>query len=103
MPDGYEFERSMKLEAVNPLQPGQICVATITNVIDNRLIQLRLDHLSSSTVADSTVLYPVDSFDIFPIGWAESNEYQLKTPVMRTLAVPAKSASSRKVAVVQPE
>jgi mbt repeat len=91
----------MKLEAVNPSQPGQICVATIVGVIGGKLLRLKLDHLASST-NDSTILYPVDSFDIFPIGWAESNEYQLKTPILRSIVSP-KVASSRKAPVVQYE
>jgi hypothetical protein len=92
----------MKLEAVNPSQPGQICVATIVGVIGGRLLRLRLDHLTSSSNDVSTMLYPVDSFDIFPIGWAESNEYQLKTPIMRSI-VSVKPVNSRKVSVVQSE
>ena len=31
----HEFVRGMKLEAANPHQPGQICAATITRIIDN--------------------------------------------------------------------
>ena len=97
-PVDHEFEGGMKLEAVNPQQPGQICVATITGVFDNRLLKFRIDH----QMAAPSFYYTIDSHDMFPIGWCESNQYQLKTPVMRSLPAVDKSAS-RKVAVVQPE
>ena len=95
----------MKLEAVNPSQPGQICVATIVAVISGRLLRLRLDHLSSP---EDTFLYPVDSFDIFPIGWAESNQYQLKAPKMWSRVVPVKqptasSSGLERVAAIKAE
>lgn len=32
----HEFERGMKLEAVNPHNPNQICAATITKIVGNR-------------------------------------------------------------------
>jgi len=97
-PDDHEFESGMKLEAVNPQQPGQICVSTITAVFDNRLLKFYMDH----QVASSSFYYTIDSDDVFPIGWCESNQYQLKTPAMRSLTLADKSAS-RKVAVVQPQ
>ena len=96
--DDHEFETGMKLEAVNPQQPGQICVATITGVYDSRLLKFHIDHQTSSL----SFYYTIDSHDVFPIGWCESNQYQLKTPLMRSLPAVDKSAS-RKVAVVQPE
>ena len=92
----------MKLEAVNPRQPGQICVATIIDVHDNRLLEVRLDHHHQTSMTFYTA---IDSHDLFPIGWCESNQYQLKTPpVMRSLpTVHDKQTGCRKVAVVQPE
>ena len=102
-PDDHEFESGMKLEAVNPQQPGQICVATITGVFDNRLLKFYIDHQMSPAASPSSFYYyTIDSHDLFPIGWCESNQYQLKTPVMRSLPMTDKSAS-RKVAVVQPQ
>jgi len=101
-PSDHEFESGMKLEAVNPHQPGQICVATITGVFDDRLLRLRVDH-QTSTSSSSTFYDTVDSHDVFPIGWCESNQYQLKTPAMKSLPTPPDKSASRKVAVVQPE
>ena len=91
----------MKLEAVNPQQRGQICVATITGVFDNRLLRFYIDH-QVSPPASVSYYCALDSHDLFPIGWCESNQYQLKTPLMRSLPAGDKT-SSRRVAVVQPE
>jgi len=91
----------MKLEAVNPQQRGQICVATITDVFDNRLLKFHVDHQMS--LSSSFYYTTIDSHDLFPIGWCESNQYQLKTPVMKCLPASADKLASRKVAVVQPE
>lgn len=96
--EDHEFERGMKLEAVNPQQPGQICVATITGVFNNRLLKFRMDHQMSSSFYCT-----IDSHDLFPIGWCESNQYQLKTPAMKSIPAPVDKLASRKVAVVQPE
>jgi len=84
------FEVGMKLEAVNPGQPGEICAATITRAIDG-VMWLHLDH-NPPSVPDHIV--PLDTFDVFPIGWCESNECPLKTP---------KLAATRRLATVQAE
>jgi len=100
VPHDHEFETGMKLEAVNPQQPGQICVATITSVFDNRLLKFYIDH-QMSPAASLSFYYTIDSHDVFPIGWCESNQYQLKAPVMRSPPALDK-LTSRKVAVIQP-
>ena len=100
-PDDHEFVAGMKLEAVNPHQPGQICVATISGVLDDRLLRVHIDHQQMAT--PSAFYYTIDSHCLFPIGWCESNQYQLKTPVMRSLRSAHDRHASRKVAVVQPE
>ena len=87
----HEFERGMKLEAVNPSQANQICVATITRIVDH-LLWLHLD--GAPGIVPNHVV-EAESFDIFPVGWCESNGYPLKTP--------KKTGLRRKVAVVQPE
>ena len=75
----------MKLEAVNRQRPGQICAGTVVDVVD-RVMWLKLDYETSST---ATYIFCIDSHDIFPIGWCESNNYPLKAPVRR-VAVPKK-------------
>jgi len=81
------FERGMKLEAVNPSQPRQVCAATIVRVVD-RLLWLRID-------AQPEMHFVIcnDSHDIFPIGWCASNNYPLKTPVRRVLVMTSTKTS----------
>ena len=88
----HEFKRGMKLEAVNPHQPHQICAATITRIIGS----LMWIHLDSSNKVIANHILDVESHDIFPVGWCESNNYQLKPPRKRGVA-------KSRVAVVQPE
>ena len=86
-----EFKHGMKLEAVNPAQPNQICAATITRIVES-LMWLHLDS-APSMLPDHMV--DVDAHQVFPVGWCESNGYPLKPP--------RKTHRSKKVAVVQPE
>ncbi|XP_052781114.1 scm-like with four MBT domains protein 1 [Mya arenaria] len=74
--DDHEYERGMKLEAVNPTNPNQICAATITKIVDP-LLWVHLDHQRDipSHIQD------IDSHNLFPVGWCESNQYDLKPPV----------------------
>jgi len=74
--DEHEFERGMKLEAVNPANPNQICAATITKIV-GPLLWVHLDHQRGlpSHIQD------IDSHNLFPVGWCESNLYDLKPPV----------------------
>ncbi|XP_051974734.1 scm-like with four MBT domains protein 2 isoform X1 [Xyrauchen texanus] len=87
------FCKDMWLEAVNPLQPSELCVARITQV-KGRLLWLRLEGLTKPS-ADCIV--DVESMDIFPVGWCEANGYPL-LPLQKTVCPP-----QRKIAVVQPE
>ncbi|KAA0721138.1 Scm-like with four MBT domains protein 2 [Triplophysa tibetana] len=87
------FCKEMWLEAVNPLQRSEICVARITQV-KGRLLWLRLEGLTKP-IPDCIV--DVDSMDIFPVGWCEANSYPL-IPLLKPVSRPQK-----KIAVVQPE
>lgn len=73
----HGFEVSMKLEAINPFQPNQICAATITKICDN-FLWIQLDSIDSF---NPNHIVPVTSHDIFPVGWCESNRYPLKPPL----------------------
>ncbi|XP_041113689.1 scm-like with four MBT domains protein 2 isoform X1 [Polyodon spathula] len=87
------FSKNMKLEAVNPMNPAEICVASITKV-KGRLMWLHLEGLKKpfpEYIAD------VESMDIFPVGWCEANGYHL-TPPHRVVC-----QTQKKIAVVQPE
>ncbi|CAG5126728.1 unnamed protein product, partial [Candidula unifasciata] len=91
----HEFECGMKLEAVKPSQPTQICAATITNIVEH-LMWIHLD--SSKRMMDSHV-ESVNSLNLFPVGWCVSVGYQLLPPCR----MGGGSAGRRRIAVVQPE
>ncbi|CAO2595052.1 Scm-like with four MBT domains protein 2 [Lemmus lemmus] len=87
------FTKNMKLEAVNPRNPGELCVASVVSV-KGRLLWLHLEGLQTPI---PEVIVDMDSMDIFPVGWCEANFYPLTTP-HKTV-----SEKKRKIAVVQPE
>lgn len=82
IPD-HEFERGMKLEAVDPEHPGDICAATIIRIVEH-LMWIHLD--TSSKMANNHIV-DVRSDLVFPVGWCDSNDYPLQPP---------KKASQRK-------
>uniref|UniRef100_A0A670J6D3 Scm like with four mbt domains 2 n=2 Tax=Podarcis muralis TaxID=64176 RepID=A0A670J6D3_PODMU len=87
------FTKNMKLEAVNPKNQAEICVASVISV-KGRLMWLRLE---GSQVPASEYIVDVESMNIFPVGWCEANAYKLSTPHKAVLQ------RKRKIAVVQPE
>ncbi|CAL8242284.1 unnamed protein product [Merluccius merluccius] len=95
-PDGWQkwgFSKDTWLEAVNPQQPSEVCVAKITQV-KGRLMWLRLEGVSKGL---SECIVDVESMDIFPVGWCEANGYKLTTPHKPVCQ------KQKKIAVVQPE
>uniref|UniRef100_A0A8C1KUY4 Scm-like with four MBT domains protein 2 n=1 Tax=Cyprinus carpio TaxID=7962 RepID=A0A8C1KUY4_CYPCA len=76
------FCKDMWLEAVNPLQPSELCVARITQV-KGRLLWLRLEGLTKP-LPDCIV--DVESMNIFPVGWCEANGYPL-THLQKTVCL----------------
>uniref|UniRef100_A0A4W5KXW6 Scm like with four mbt domains 2 n=1 Tax=Hucho hucho TaxID=62062 RepID=A0A4W5KXW6_9TELE len=92
-PDAWQsrgFAKDMWLEAVNPVRPTEVCVAQITQV-RGRLLWLRLEGLPRSV---PECIVDVESMDIFPVGWCETNAYLLTPPL---------KPQQKKIAVVQPE
>ncbi|XP_062436459.1 scm-like with four MBT domains protein 2 [Rhea pennata] len=87
------FTKNMKLEAVNPRNPAEICVASITSV-KGRLMWL---HLEGLQMPSPEYIVDVESMDIFPVGWCEANAYNLTPPHKAILR------KKRRIAVVQPE
>uniref|UniRef100_A0A8C7VAQ9 SLED domain-containing protein n=1 Tax=Oncorhynchus mykiss TaxID=8022 RepID=A0A8C7VAQ9_ONCMY len=87
----HDFVEFMRLEAVNPISPKYIHMATVTRVRGQH-IWLGLEGLKQ-TLPD--VITHVDSLDIFPVSWCESNGYPLQHP--------SKATGQSCVAVVQPE
>lgn len=69
-----KFQNGMKIEAVNPFNHSQICVATITKIA-GRHIWLHFDGSKQPNhIVDG------ESQDIFPVGWCDSVGYPLKSP-----------------------
>ncbi|NXD82374.1 SMBT1 protein, partial [Halcyon senegalensis] len=89
----HGFKENMKLEAVNPVDPEEVCIATVTKVKDSYL-WLQLEG-SKKPIPDCIV--SVESMNIFPVGWCETNGYQLKPPRKAIVN------KQKKIAVVQPE
>ncbi|XP_072257937.1 scm-like with four MBT domains protein 2 isoform X3 [Pyxicephalus adspersus] len=87
------FTKNMKLEAVNPNNPSEICVASVTKV-KGRLLWL---HLEGLQLPPPEYIIDVESVNIFPVGWCEANSYPLSTPHRAVVK------KKKKIAVVQPE
>uniref|UniRef100_A0A674NLC3 Scm like with four mbt domains 1 n=1 Tax=Takifugu rubripes TaxID=31033 RepID=A0A674NLC3_TAKRU len=71
------FKQAMKLEAVNPLSPENIHVATVTSV-KGQYVWLSLEGLKQPM---PELIVHVDSLDIFPVSWCETNGYPLIYPI----------------------
>uniref|UniRef100_A0A3P9PXM0 Scm like with four mbt domains 1 n=1 Tax=Poecilia reticulata TaxID=8081 RepID=A0A3P9PXM0_POERE len=89
----HGFKEAMKLEAVNPLSPENIHVATVTRV-KGQYLWLSLEGLKQPM---PELIVHVDSLDIFPVSWCETNGYPLVYPIKPS------GKRQRKIAVVQPE
>ncbi|NXA80981.1 SMBT1 protein, partial [Thryothorus ludovicianus] len=89
----HGFKENMKLEAVNPVDPEEVCIATVTKIKDSYL-WLQLEG-SKKPVPECIV--SVESMNIFPVGWCETNGYQLRPPRKAIVN------KQKKIAVVQPE
>ncbi|XP_053324639.1 scm-like with four MBT domains protein 1 [Spea bombifrons] len=70
------FQERMKLEAVNPFQPQDICIASI-NRVNTPYVWLQFEG-TKAPVPECIV--HIESMDIFPMGWCESNGHSLCTP-----------------------
>ncbi|XP_052425000.1 scm-like with four MBT domains protein 1 [Carassius gibelio] len=92
-PSDQCIKESMMLEAVNPLCPENIHVATVTKVKGQHM-WIRLE---GPKQAIPEIIVHTDSMDIFPVSWCETNGYPLLHPRKPRVE------KQRKVAVVQPE
>uniref|UniRef100_A0A8C1L7B8 SAM domain-containing protein n=1 Tax=Cyprinus carpio TaxID=7962 RepID=A0A8C1L7B8_CYPCA len=75
-PSDQCIKESMMLEAVNPLCPENIHVATVTKVKGQHM-WIRLEGLKQ---AIPEIIVHTDSMDIFPVSWCETNGYPLLHP-----------------------
>uniref|UniRef100_A0A3B4CBC7 SAM domain-containing protein n=1 Tax=Pygocentrus nattereri TaxID=42514 RepID=A0A3B4CBC7_PYGNA len=92
-PSDQCFKESMMLEAVNPLCPENIHVATVTKV-KGQHIWIQLEGLKQPV---PEIIGHMDSMDVFPVSWCETNGYPLQYPCK------PKVEKQKKIAVVQPE
>ncbi|KAF8767845.1 Scm-like with four MBT domains protein 2 [Argiope bruennichi] len=70
------FETGMKLETADPFNPNNIYAATIVKVVE----PLMWVDFDNETPKQKNIIYSINSFDIFPVGWCASNSYPLQTP-----------------------
>ncbi|KAG9332642.1 hypothetical protein JZ751_014740 [Albula glossodonta] len=91
--NAHDFVESMMLEAVNPLSAEHIHVAAVSKV-KGQHIWLRLEGVKQAV---PELIVHVDSMDIFPVSWCETNGYSLQHPSKPPVQ------KQRRVAVVQPE
>uniref|UniRef100_A0A8C2BQA0 Scm like with four mbt domains 1 n=1 Tax=Cyprinus carpio TaxID=7962 RepID=A0A8C2BQA0_CYPCA len=75
-PSDQCIKESMMLEAVNPLCPENIHVATVTKVKGQHM-WIRLE---GPKQAIPEIIVHTDSMDIFPVSWCETNGYPLLHP-----------------------
>ncbi|XP_072312654.1 lethal(3)malignant brain tumor-like protein 2 isoform X2 [Eucyclogobius newberryi] len=76
---GTFFEQGMKLEAIDPLNLGSICVATVQKVLLDGYLMVGIDG-SIFTDGSDWFCYHASSHAILPIGFCEKNDIPLKVP-----------------------
>ncbi|XP_029446321.1 lethal(3)malignant brain tumor-like protein 2 isoform X2 [Rhinatrema bivittatum] len=77
-PKGGWFEEGMKLEAIDPLNMGNICVATVRKVLLDGYLMVSVDGVSGS--ASEWFCYHASSHAIFPVGFCEKYDIELTPP-----------------------
>ncbi|OCT83195.1 scm-like with four MBT domains protein 1 [Xenopus laevis] len=87
----HVFQERMKLEAVNPLQQEDICIATVTQVM-GPYIRLQLE---GSKMPIPECIVHVESMNIFPMGWCETNGHLLCAPPRSKVNQPKKTVASQ--------
>ncbi|XP_032078042.1 lethal(3)malignant brain tumor-like protein 2 [Thamnophis elegans] len=78
-PAGGWFEEGMKLEAIDPLNPGNICVATICKVLLDGYLMLGIDGTTSESDSE-WFCYHGSLHSIFPAGFCKNNNIELIPP-----------------------
>ncbi|KAG8436392.1 hypothetical protein GDO86_007480 [Hymenochirus boettgeri] len=78
-PEGSWFEEGMKLEAIDPLNLGNICVATVCKILLDGYLMVGFD---SSPSADGSpwFCYHASSTSIFPARFCNKNDIELTLP-----------------------
>ncbi|KAM7371122.1 hypothetical protein PAMP_010614 [Pampus punctatissimus] len=88
---GHSFSPNLKLEAVDLMQPGLVCVATVKRCV-GRLLLIHFDGWEDEF--DQWVDY--QSPDIYPVGWCELTGYQLQPPPGLVDATENQAAQNKK-------
>uniref|UniRef100_A0A673W3A8 Mbt domain containing 1 n=1 Tax=Salmo trutta TaxID=8032 RepID=A0A673W3A8_SALTR len=73
----HGFRPSMKLEAVDLMEPRLVCVATVTRIV-HRLLRIHFDGWEDEY--DQWV--DCESPDLYPVGWCQLTGYQLQPPAV---------------------
>ncbi|XP_054608482.1 lethal(3)malignant brain tumor-like protein 2 [Dunckerocampus dactyliophorus] len=77
--DGGFFEEGMKLEAIDPLNLGSICVATVHKVLSDGYLMVSIDGAVSLNGSDK-FCYHASSHAILPKGFCKKNDIPLTVP-----------------------
>uniref|UniRef100_A0A8D0H097 Lethal(3)malignant brain tumor-like protein 2 n=1 Tax=Sphenodon punctatus TaxID=8508 RepID=A0A8D0H097_SPHPU len=87
--EGGWFETGMKLEAIDPLNLGNICVATVCKVLLDGYLMISIDGAVSSDGSD-WFCYHASSHAIFPANFCQKNNIDLTPPKagMQVVAIP---------------
>ncbi|KAG6928084.1 L3MBTL2 polycomb repressive complex 1 subunit [Chelydra serpentina] len=77
--EGGWFEEGMKLEAIDPLNLGNICVATVCKVLLDGYLMIGIDGAASADGPD-WFCYHASSHAIFPVNFCQKNNIDLTPP-----------------------
>ncbi|XP_067166624.1 lethal(3)malignant brain tumor-like protein 2 isoform X4 [Apteryx mantelli] len=77
--EGGWFEEGMKLEAIDPLNLGNICVATVCKVLLDGYLMISIDGATSADGSD-WFCYHASSHAIFPVNFCQKNSIDLTPP-----------------------
>ncbi|XP_027578511.1 lethal(3)malignant brain tumor-like protein 2 isoform X1 [Pipra filicauda] len=77
--EGGWFEEGMKLEAIDPLNLGNICVATVCKVLLDGYLMIGIDGATSADGSD-WFCYHASSHAIFPVNFCKRNSIDLTPP-----------------------
>ncbi|XP_039990968.1 lethal(3)malignant brain tumor-like protein 2 isoform X2 [Xiphias gladius] len=77
--EGSFFEEGMKLEAIDPLNLGNICVATVHKVLLDGYLMVGIDCTTSSNGSD-WFCYHASSHAILPVDFCKKNNIPLTVP-----------------------
>lgn len=75
-----KFREGMKLEAIDPLNPSSICVASVMSVLKFGYLMIRIDVYEPLVYGDDWFCYHESSPYIFPVGFCQQNQLELTPP-----------------------